>query len=250
MPILQRVPRLRIRFGGIVAFAIACSAALVPSTARAADAQQETADGIQACRDFAERNEKELKVYEAAQPPVPYKYSRPDTLLDAPWMPFMSWFAGNLDLMAATFIPALGAQIRGDTPATMITWPLTFPVGPAYACSRKSGTFVVNGHRAHRIMLEPGIVLADQGIGIMVRPGYRFIYHPSEWVVGVGGGLGSTLEVAGNKEPFRASIGPEAVLHFGHCCDRSYFTLALRYDYFYEGRESNVLGASLGYVYF
>jgi hypothetical protein len=108
----------------------------------------------------------------------------------------------------------------------------------------------VNGHRAHRIMLEPGLVLADQGIGIWARPGYRFIYHPSDWVVGLGGGLGSTLEITGNKEPFRASIGPEVVLHFGHCCDRSYFTLALRYDYFAEGRESNVGGASLGYVYF
>jgi hypothetical protein len=45
-------------------------------------------------------------------------------------------------------------------------------------------------------------------------------------VVGVGGGLGSTVEIAGNREPFRPSLSPEALMQFGHCCDAGYFTLA------------------------
>jgi len=217
--------------------------------ARAAEPQQDVADGTDACRAFREKNEKELAAWEAQQPAEKFQAKRPETVLDAPWSPFFGWFSGNLDLIAATFIPHLGAQLRGETPTTTLSWPWSFGVGPYYACSRKMGTFGFVGHKAHRIMLEPSVILGDLGIGVSARPGYRFIYHPTDWVVGFGGGLGSTLEV-GNKEPARASVGPEVVLHFGHCCERSYFTLALRYDYFPAGTNHHVLGASLGYVYF
>jgi hypothetical protein len=104
-------------------------------------------------------------------------------------------------------------------------------------------------------MLEPGIVASNRGSGFHVRHGYRFIYHASDWVVGVGGGIGSTIEVVGNREPFRYSVGPEFVLHFGNfhfgnCCAPSYFTLAFRYDRFFKGTNLNILGASLGYTFF
>ena len=35
-------------------------------------------------------------------------------------------------------------------------------------------------------------------------------------------GIGSTIEIAGMREPFRYSVGPEAVAHFGTCCRSSY----------------------------
>ncbi len=229
---------------------IASVALLRPSSASAAEPQQDVADGSDNCRAFQEKNERELKAWEATQPPEKFQAKRPETVLDAPWSPFFSWFGGNLDLVAATFIPHFGAQLRGPTPATTLSWPWSFSFGPYYACSRKVGTYGFVGHKVHQLMLEPAIVLGDLGIGVTTRPGYRFLYHPTDWVVGFGGGLGSTLEIAGNREPFRASVGPEIVLHFGHCCERSYFTLALRYDYFVAGRENHILGASLGYVYF
>jgi hypothetical protein len=99
-------------------------------------------------------------------------------------------------------------------------------------------------------MLEPGIIAGSRGAGFFTRPGYRFIYHPSDWVVGAGGGLGSTIEIAGNREPLRPSLSPEAVIQFGHCCDASYFTMALRYDRFFAGDTRNVVWASLGYTFF
>lgn len=229
---------------------IASLALLRPGSAHAAEPQQDVADGTDNCRAFQEKNERELKTWEATQPAEKFQAKRPETVLDAPWSPFFAWFGGNLDLVAATFIPHLGAQLRGALPATTLSWPWSFSVGPYYSCSRKVGTYGFVGHKSHQLMLEPAVVLGDLGVGFTTRPGYRFLYHPTDWVVGVGGGLGSTLEIAGNREPFRASVGPEVVLHFGHCCERSYFTLAVRYDYFAAGRENHILGASLGYTYF
>jgi hypothetical protein len=225
-------------------------ALLCPAVAHAAEPQQDTADGSDHCRAFLDKNELERKAWEAKQPAQPFQLKPPETVLDAPWSAFFTWFGGNLDLIAATFIPHLGAQLRGPTPATTLSWPWSFPLGPYYACSRKTGTYGFVGHKSHRLMLEPAIVLGDLGIGFTARPGYRFLYHPTDWVVGVGGGLGSTIEIAGNHEPLRPSVGPEVVLQFGHCCERSYFNLAIRYDYYSAGREQHILGASLGYVYF
>jgi hypothetical protein len=100
-------------------------------------------------------------------------------------------------------------------------------------------------------MLEPGIVSSDRGSGVFVRPGYRFLSHPSEWVVGAGGGLGTTIEITGNQEPHgRPSFSPEGVIQFGHCCDPGYFTLTLRYDHYFAGIVTDVVGGSLGYTFF
>lgn len=211
----------------------------------------ETADGTDECREFYDRNTTELVKWEKAQPPVPYRYPREKTFLHSPWAQFFSSLGHSGELVLATIIPHVGAQFRGDAPAAHVSWPWTIAaIGPMYSCSRKKGTFVVHGHRAHRFMLEPAIVSSTRGVGFSVRPGYRFIWHPSTWVVGPGLGLGSTIEIRGNQEPFRYSIGPEAVAHFGTCCRSSYFTFAVRYDHFFKGRDLDIIGGSLGYTFF
>jgi hypothetical protein len=73
---------------------------------------------------------------------------------------------------------------------------------------------------------------------------------PGDWVVGFGGGVGTAIEIAGNREPFRVGVGPEAVAHFGRCCESSYFVFAVRYDRFFTGGVLNLLTATLGYTFF
>lgn len=220
---------------------------------RGASAEQpkiEGADGVKACREFEAKNEAQLAEWEKAQPATPYAYPRKDAVLNAPWGKLLGEIGNSAELLAATIIPHAGAQLRRDSPAAVVSWPWQIPIGPAYTCTRKEGSFTVDKHRAHRILLEPGIVSSNRGVGFFTRPGYRFLYQPSDWVIGVGGGLGSTIEVAGNREPFRFSVSPEAVLRFGHCCDSGYFTLAFRYDRFFGGDIRDIVMASLGFVYF
>jgi len=211
----------------------------------------ETADGPTACRELRDRNAEELWEYEAAQPPEPYRYPRQKTFLNAPWGNFFRDVGYGGELVLATIIPHVGAQFRGDSPAVHVAWPWSVLVfGPYYACSRKKGTFVVHGHRVHRILVEPAVVSSRLGVGFSVRTGYRFVWHPTSWVVGPGLGVGSTVEIAGNREPFRYSVSPEIVLHFGRCCAPSYFTFALRYDHYFKGTNLDIVGGSLGYTFF
>ncbi|HEY8078108.1 MAG TPA: hypothetical protein VIF62_28470, partial [Labilithrix sp.] len=196
------------------------------------------------------QNDRERAEFEKQQPATPYKYPREDDVLGAPWGMFLKSIGGHWPLFLATIIPSFGAQLRADTPAAIITWPLQVPLGPAYTCSREKGTFVVREHQNHRALVEPGIVSSNRGVGAFVRPGYRFIYQPSDWVVGPGGGLGTTIEITGNREPFRASLGPEIVLRFGHCCEPGYFILAFRYDHYFAGDVRDIIAGSLGFVYF
>ena len=219
--------------------------------ARAEDPKYEYADGLKACADFDAKNERELAAWAKTQPPIPYAYPRDDNVLGAPWGPITSGLGSNPELLLASIIPHFGAQLRGQTPAAVVAWPWSIPIGPAFTCARKQGTFTVREFRSNRLMLEPGIVSSNRGTGVYVRPGYRFLYHPSEWVVGVGAGVGSTIELAGNREPpGRPSVSPEVVIQFGHCCESSYFTLTFRYDHYFAGDSTNILGGALGYTFF
>lgn len=230
--------------------AVSLSAGPAAREAHADEAPPQTADWPKACREFEERNERELKLWSKLQPDTPYEYPRPDTIGGAPWGGFLKSVASTGDLLIATIVPSFGAQLRLESPAAVVSFPWSLPFGPAFSCSRRAGSFDVMRHQAHRVMLEPGIVGSNRGVGFFVRPGYRFILHPSDWVVGVGGGVGSTVEMIGNREPFRASVSPEVLAHFGHCCDRDYFILSFRYDRFFGGTALNVFGANLGFVYF
>lgn len=235
------------------AVVLACVAAAgAGETAARADEpiKIETADGTNECREFTAKNDKELVKWEKEQPSSPYVYPREDNVLGAPWGAFLKSIGATPDLFLATILPHVGAQYRLDAPAVVVAWPWSVPLGPAYTCSRRQGTFTVDSFRSHRALLEPGVVSGQRGTGAYVRPGYRFIYHPSEWVVGAGGGLGSTIDIAGLREPFRFSVSPEAVLQFGHCCGPDYFILSFRYDHYFKGTAVDVIGGTLGFTYF
>lgn len=220
-------------------------------SAAAEDPKTDYADGPTACRELRTTNERELAAWVKTQPAVPYAYPHEEEVLGAPWGPLTSGIGSSYELLLASVVPHFGAQLRGQIPAAVVSWPWSLPIGPAYTCSRVQGTYIVHTFRGHRLMLEPGIVLSTKGSGGYARPGYRFLYHPSDWVVGVGGGVGSTVDLGGNKEPSpRPSISPEALIQFGHCCDASYFTLTFRYDHYFEGSSVNILGGSLGYTFF
>jgi hypothetical protein len=248
----RRSPPFAAVLAGSLAFAL--TTAHAPDANAAEDDNQEgvdTANGSDDCRAFRAKNEKELREWEKAQPPVPYAYPRESHFLNAPWGNFVKNIGYSGDLVLATILPHVGAQFRGDAPAAHISWPWSVLVlGPMYSCTRKQGTFVVHGHRVHRVLIEPAVVSSNKGVGFSVRPGYRFIWHPTGWVVGPGIGLGSTIEIRGNQEPFRFSLGPEVVAHFGNCCRPSYFTLAVRYDHYFKGTNRDIIGASLGYTFF
>jgi hypothetical protein len=218
--------------------------------ARAEEIPVDPADGPAACKTLRERNERELATWQKQQPATPYVYPREDTVGNAPWGGLFKSLGASTELLLATIIPHVGAQLRAETPAAVVSWPWSFPIGPPSTCTRRQGTFNVALHRPHRAVLEPGIVSSNRGVGVFARPGYRYIHHPSDWVVGFGGGVGSTIEIAGQREPFRVGIGPELLAHFGHCCESSYFVLAVRYDRFFTGGVLNLLTATLGYTFF
>jgi len=222
--------------------------------ARAEETPVDPADGPTACKALRAKNEHELTAWEKQQPATPYVYPREDTVGNAPWGKFFKSFGGSTELILATIIPHVGAQFRADpkNPAigAVVSWPWSFPIGPPSSCTRKQGTFIVATHRPHRIMLEPGISSSNRGIGVFTRPGYRYIYHPTDWVVGVGGGVSTPIEIAGQREPFRIGVGPEALAHFGHCCESSYFVFSFHYDRYFTGEVLDVISGSLGYTFF
>lgn len=223
----------------------------IAEEARADEAELEQANGSTDCRAMRDKNENETQLYEKRQPPVPYQYPRPNLVVNAPWGDFFKGVGTSSGVLLASVLPHIGAQARNGSPAILVSWPWSVLVfGPMYACTRKPGSYVVDGHRVHRILVEPGLNSGTTGTGFHTRLGYRFILHPTTWVVGPGLGLGSTVEIAGNKEPFRYSVSPEVVAHFGNCCSPNYFTFAFRYDHFFKGTNRDIVGGSLGYTFF
>lgn len=211
----------------------------------------EAANGSTDCRALRDKNEQEVALYEKRQPPVPYQYPRNETVINAPWGNFFKGVSDSSGLILSTVLPHLGAQYRGGSPSILVSWPWSvLVIGPMYACTRKQGTYVVDGHRVHRFMIEPGFNSGGAGSGVFARGGYRFILHPTTWVVGPGLGIGSTVDLIQRDEKFRYSISPEAVAHFGNCCAANYFTFALRYDHYFKGTNRDIIGGSLGYTFF
>ncbi len=210
-------------------------------------------DGFAACAKFEERANRELDAWAREQPKVPFKPEREETILGGPWVDLTRALARTSGVIAATLLPALGAQTRNSTPAATLSFPWSFQLGPALSCSRAKGTFVVRKHIPNRLMLEPAIVpVGGSTVAMWIRPGYRLLVHPSTWAVGFGGGIGSTIDLFGFKnEPSpRASLSPEVVVHFGHCCDRGFFMLSLRTDIYFAGQDRAIVGGNVGYTYF
>ena len=235
---------------GLVAIAAALVAVPAVPTSAQADERIDYADGPAACRAFHAKNDRELVDWSKTQPALPYSYPQDDNVLGAPWGGLTSALGSNADLLLASLLPHVGSQLRADAPAVLVAWPMQIPFGPAFTCSRHLGSFTVRDYKFHRALVDPGVAAGKTGAAVFTRLGYRFLYHPSDWVVGVGGGLGSTIDIAQKGEPQRISLSPEAVMQFGHCCDASYFTFAVRYDRYFAGTTLNGIGGTLGYTFF
>ncbi len=237
----------------VVAASAVCAMVGAPRPAAAADepAKDDTdrATGFGDCEAFRERNEKELAMWSPTQPAVPYAYPKRELVLDAPWVELGRGLGSAAGVILTTILPNVGVLFRGALPEFVVSFPWQFPFAPPFACSRKRGTFDVNLHRPSRFLLEPGVAIAKDGTTFWVRPGWRFLVHPAGWFVGVGGGIGTTLELVG-REPFRPSISPEAVVQLGACCSPGYFTIALRADVFLAGSTPFAASLSFGVTYF
>jgi hypothetical protein len=109
---------------------LAVSCALAPasllvateSVARAED-KIDDADGPEACRAFHAKNDRELAEWSKTQPATPYEYPHDDNVLGAPWGPLVSGLGSTADLLIASAIPHIGAQLRADAPVVVIAWP-------------------------------------------------------------------------------------------------------------------------------
>jgi len=188
-------------------------------------------------------------MWATAQPPTPYKYPRTERILGAPWVELGHGFGSAVGVLLTSVLPNLGVLTRGALPEFLVSWPWSFSFGPASSCSRTRGLFEVNAFRPNRLMLEPSFAIAQNTTTFALRPGYRFLVHPASWFFGVGGGLGSTIELAG-PEPIRPSISPEALVQLGSCCSAGYFTIAARGDFFFEGQRRVAASISFGVTYF
>ncbi len=220
------------------------------STSSAADeVSGDFVDSSEACDELEASTERARAAWEKAQAPVAYREPVTDTLLGAPWGGLFKWMGESKALLAATFIPSVGAQIRSGVPGIVLAFPWSFPIAKAMACSRVNG-FLVHKHKAARFMLEPGITSSTGGPATYVRPGFRFLYQRAAWVVGFGLGVGSVIEIAGNKEPMRLSASPEVALRFGRCCEPGYFTLIFRKEWFFAGHVRDTYTTTLGYSFF
>jgi hypothetical protein len=218
-----------------------------------ARAEEETAvsTGVRDCRVMNEVADKEMAAFRKSQPPQPYPDPRPDLVLEAPWADvFRAFGKVPLELWLATLLPHAGVAARAGQPVFSLSWPWSFPLGPTMTCSRRAGSILVQNHKPLRLVLEPGMFYGDRLFTFWMRPGARFIYQGSDWVVGTGGGLGSTLDIVSRQEGFRGSLSPEALLRFGKCCDPGYFLLSARLDIYFTGTTTLQPTATFGFTYF
>jgi len=243
-------PSMRARTTRLVlALALACA---WTRAAAADEPKTETASGIGDCRALEERNAKELAMWSAGQPPRPWAYPARETILDAPWMELVRALGHSAGLLLVTAVPHVGFAIRSKSPELLLAWPLSVPFGPALSCSRRVGTFDVDKLRPNRLMLEPSLAVADVGTTFALRPGYRFLVHPGDWFFGIGGGFGSTIELARPKGAApRAGLSPEAVVQLGACCAPGFVTLAIRGDFYFDGPATPAtFSATFGLTWF
>lgn len=208
-----------------------------------ADTSAETVDGAGRCEALVRRNALDQRVFANGAPaneePTPSHASY-----------FFRNFTKEPALLVATLLPHLNAALRGSTPAPGLSFPWTYPLGPAMSCSRERGTFDVAQHWPLRLLLEPGILVEDERVTFFARPGARFVHHPSDWLVGVGGGLGAFFEFGAPAEPrARVALSPELLFQFGACCQPGYVTLAFRREFFFGG-DSQLWFATVGFTYF
>ena len=183
----------------------------------------------------------------ATDPAPPAFQNAECTTEPALWMSYAEGMADARALLVAAVVPHVGVRLQ-DEPWSLgpaFGWPWSLAFGPATASSRRiCGT---DDHLPHRLVLEPGIVVASRVL-FYFRPGYRFVWHAAGGRTGFGAGLGSTVEIVGVPE-VRASVSPELLLHLGRCCRPGYLLVSLRYDRYWQGTGRNELTASVGITF-
>ncbi len=148
-------------------------------------------------------------------------------------------------LVALMLVPHPGFQWRPDSRRPFratLSWPWSLPVGPVTSSARHLCR--IDEYRSHRIVLEPGLVLGTPPV-LFVRPGYRFLWHPADSLIGIGAGIGSTWELTGGLG-VRGSASPEFLLQLGKCCGFGFALLSVRLDYFFAATERTVVTTNLG----
>jgi hypothetical protein len=96
-----------------------------------------------------------------------------------------------------------------------------------------------------KIVLEIGVDLVNHAAWL--RPGWRWVVHPSASFVGAGVGVGATLE---RKHEWRVAPSPELLLHFGLLEDveRPLVILFARWDCFLTSYRENTLSVGVGFT--
>ena len=152
----------------------------------------------------------------------------------------------------ATLVPALGLRLgQGASRSRLsLSWPWSLPLGPVMASTREEGPCQerVFEMRPLRLLLEPSLAFTSP-VTFAVRPGVQAMFQRASWNVGIGAGLGSTVETTG-PYGLRASISPELLLNWGRCCGPGFLRLALRYDLFFGGRERHAFSTHVGFSFY
>jgi hypothetical protein len=152
---------------------------------------------------------------------------------------------------AAIVLPSIGARAGPSHGAQLqLSWPAGFAFGPTTGKSRRTKACggLVYEHRPLRTLIEPGLALSAP-LTVFVRPGLRYVWHRPYRLLGLGAGVGSTVELRG-PDGARASVGAELLVHAGACCAPGYVLVSLRYDRFFAGAGRDVLSVAAGLAYY
>jgi len=157
--------------------------------------------------------------------------------------------AAPMFMAAAAMVPTVGVQLeRGrDLPAATLSWSASLPFGPITACRTARFSNDLFEFQSLRAVLEGGVVIRSPAWPYL-RPGLRAIWHRSNWRMGVGAGVGSTVALMPGQHG-AASISPELVLHYGNCCGYGYGLFTLRADVFTPRRYPTTASANLGFAF-
>lgn len=152
----------------------------------------------------------------------------------------------------ATLVPTLGLRLGQDTSRSRfaLSWPWSLPLGPVFASTKEEGPCQerVFEMRPLRLLLEPGLAFTTP-VTFSVRPGVQAMFQRATWNVGIGAGLGSTMETTG-PYGLRASLSPEILLNWGRCCGPGFLRVAMRYDLFFSGRERHAFTTNVGFSFY